>query len=192
MVSISWMMKALQFMMCQEKTKYTERMCDTWKLATYFAASVNFTFVCVFLRKSWWEQELTEFVCNHSFCSWLMWLIISAGITQYLSCDLHAPDRENQRIAKQHPVHRVKIKVSGWHTAQVLSVPLCYFPAVCFILMPPCCQSNKTFATEAVIVHLRQIRLPHCLWMIILQHLVSHWFIFKESHYYFLLIALSL
>lgn len=170
MRSILWMMRLLQ-----RKNKNLWG-CVTWKLATCFAAALNPELVGCFLRKSWWEVELTELVCNHSFCSWLMRPIISAGITQYVSCDLHAPDWEEPEDCKsndRHPMHGVK-------AARVWSVQGVIYP-VCFILMPPCCQSDKTFATEAVTIHLRQIRLPHCFWMIILQHHVSHWFILKES-----------
>ena len=62
-------------------------------------------------------------ICNHSVCSWLMPLILSAGITQYLSCDLPAPDWGNQGAAEQQAdvtaVRAHRVKLPGWHTAQV-------------------------------------------------------------------------
>lgn len=69
-----------------------------------------------------------------------------------------------------HPARRVKMKFlvdtqhGGFYLLQRVIL------AVCFILMPPRCQSDKTFATEAVTEHLTQIRVPHWFWMIILRH----------------------
>lgn len=65
------------------------------------------------------------------------------------------------------------------HTAGGLSGSACYLN--CFIFMPPRCQSDNISATGAASLHLRQTLPPCCFRMIILQHHVSHRFIFKQS-----------
>lgn len=167
MESISWMMRALQQRMCDMKTSHLLCCCSEFGISGR-------------------PDEDGSERSNRCFCSRSVRLIVSAGVTQYLICDLHAPDWGSRRAAKQ------KASLTSSRPSARLPVDRqrefylfqCVYP-VCFILMPPCCQSDKTFATEAVSVHLRQIGSPHCFWMIILQHHVSHWFIFKESRYYF-------
>ena len=142
------------------------RGCVTWKLATCFAAALNPESVGVF------EEILMRSGVNRAGMQSLFLQLFDA--TDHLSrhytiCQLWPActclrKPEDCRATGEHdsrPTHRVEIQtvVDTQHDFYLFHCAI--FP-VCFILMPPCCQSDKTFATEAVTIHLRQIRLPHC------------------------------
>ena len=122
----SCMMPLLQFL--DYKTREYARHI---KVATCYAGALNPELVGVFFfwgggggGRSWLRTGVSGArICNHSVCSWLMPLILSAGITQYLSCDLPAPDWGNQGTAEQQAdvtaVRAHRVKLPGWHTAQV-------------------------------------------------------------------------
>lgn len=178
-----------------------ERMRDTWEIATCFCCGSEF-----WISGCFWEILMRAGVNRACMQSRFLQLVDATDhrsgsytISQLWPACTWLSRAEGLRKATgdrhySHPMHRgYKKKLSFWltHGTSFICFTVLFHPVI-FILMPPCCHSDKTFATEAVTVHLRQIRLPHWFWMIILQHHDSHWFIFKESHYYFLLIGLSL
>lgn len=156
------------------------RGCVTWKLATCYAAALNSESAAAPMRTG---VNAAIAVSTAGRCDWSSRRAlhnISAVTCTHLTEEAGGPQSKRRAW---HPVGRVHgSRLTGSGSFICFSVLL---SPVCFILMPPCCQSDKTFATAAVSVHLRQIGSPHCFWMIILQHHVSHWFIFKESRYYF-------
>lgn len=198
MESLLCMMRMLQCLWQREKKKRKKKLrgCVTWKLATCFAAALNSELVGVF------EEILMRTGVNRACMQSPFLQLVDATdhlsrrytITQlWPACTWlgNTEDGKATGARDSHPMHRVKIKflVDTRHGRYLFQ---CVILPVCFIFMPPRCQSDKTFATETVTVHVRQIRLPHCIWMIIQRHHVSHWFIFKESRHYFVLIALAL
>lgn len=128
MESISQMMRALRFLWQRhgkKKKKQQLRGCVTWKLAACSLAALNSELVGVYFWGNPDDLTITPPAAG------LMRLIISAGVTQHLSCDLRAPDeepRENRR--GRASAASKKINFLPDTPARALSVSVCYFPCL--------------------------------------------------------------
>lgn len=109
----------------KEKKKQQLRGCVTWKLAACSLAALNSELVGVYFWGNPDDLTITPPADG------LMRLIISAGVTQHLSCDLRAPDeepRENRR--GRASAASKKINFLPDTPARALSVSVCYFPCL--------------------------------------------------------------
>lgn len=128
MESISQMMRALRFLWQRhgkKKKKQQLRGCVTWKLAACSLAALNSELVGVYFWGNPDDLTITPPAAG------LMRLIISAGVTQHLSCDLRAPDeepRENRRGRASTASKKINFLLDT--PARALSVSVCYFPCL--------------------------------------------------------------